>query len=168
MCNTAFVASTTSAAVTTYTESISILFYSLKDEESLTKSKEWNLMFISLLLFAESAMRSGRELLLRMRKSVINFRFGVCLLPVSCNFRFNIICPLFLFSLQKKYLFTSGLMFVYFRLIFFIDCTLFIFIKLYTETEYQFSINVVDKNTHCYLVIIACQVVSRPIIHELY
>lgn len=82
MCNTAFVASTTSAAVTTYTESISVLFPSLKDEESLTKSKEWNLVFISLLLFAESAMRTGRELLLRMRKSVINFRFDVRLLPV--------------------------------------------------------------------------------------
>ena len=136
MCNTAFVASTTSAAVTTYTESISILFYSLKDEESLTKSKEWNLMFISLLLFAESAMRSGRELLLRMRKSVINFRFGVCLLPVSCNFRFNIICrTLFLFSLQKKYLFTSGLMFVYFRLIFFL-----------LTAHYLFSSNFIQKN----------------------
>ena len=74
MCNTAFVASTTSAAVTTYTESISILFYSLKDEESLTKSKEWNLVFISLILFAESAMRAHAQ---------FNFRFDVCLLPVS-------------------------------------------------------------------------------------
>ena len=100
MCNTAFVASTTSAAVTTYTESISILFYSLKDEESLTKSKEWNLMFISLLLFAESAMRYREGASTTHAQSVINFRFSVCLLPVSCNFRFNFI--IFIFSTEKN------------------------------------------------------------------